>query len=144
MAIKVVTSESAWAGFVRRAKRAFPNEHIEALWGDETVDSFRITNFKAIKVLKSTKKGIEYDEAELKRQKWLAQKAGKTFLGTVHTHPRKDFDTAPSSLDHHDSSKDEKIIGVVVIYKKKDSERFLVEADWWFPQKKIEFEMLPE
>ena len=145
MAIKVLVGEAAWNGFLRRAKSAFPNEHIEALWGEETIDSFRITDFKHVKINKATHSGIDYDDAEMKRQKWLAQKADKTFLGTVHTHPHADYDTAPSQTDHHDGSKDgEKVMGVVVLYKKKDSNRFIVEHDWWVPQPKIEFEILPE
>ena len=144
MAIKVITSEKAWKGFLRRAKRKFPCEYIEALWGEEAVDSYRVTHFKRITVNKATPNSIDYDDTELKRQKWLAEKAGKTFLGTIHTHPRKDFDTSPSQTDHHQSLKEEKIMGVVVMYKKKDSDRFVVEHDWWFPQKKIEFELLPE
>lgn len=144
MSMKVVTSEKAWNGFLRRAKRAFPCEHIEALWGEQTVDSYRVTDFKPLKITKATPKSLEYNDAELKRQKWMAEKAGKSYLGTVHTHPRKDFDTAPSQTDHHESSKDEKIIGIVVLYKKKDSPRFVAEADWWFPQKRIDFELLPE
>lgn len=144
MAIKVITSDKAWNGFLRRAKRKFPCEYIEALWGEETVDSYRITYFKPIKIQKATPGSLDYDDTELKRQKWLAEKAGKTFLGTVHTHPRKDFDTSPSQTDHHESIKEEKIMGVVVIYKKKDSTHFVIEHDWWFPQRKIEFELLSE
>lgn len=144
MAFKVLTSETAWAGFLRRAKRAFPNEHIEALWGDETIDSYRITHFKRIKVNRATSTCLDYDDTELKRQKWLAEKAGKTYLGTIHTHPREDFDTAPSQTDHHRCSKDDKIMGVVVLYKKKDTKRFVAQSDWWFPQKRIDFELLPE
>lgn len=145
MAIKVVTSKDAWAGFIRRAKRAFPKEHMEALWGEETVDSYRITDFKRIKA-SSTGSSLDADnKAEAKRQRWLAQQSGKTFLGTVHTHPRADYDTAPSAQDHVDGIIDgEKVMGVVVIYKKKDSTRFVTEIDWWFPQAKMEFELLPE
>lgn len=144
MAIKVVTSEAAWAGFVRRAKHAFPNEHVEAIWGEETVDSYRITDFKRLKTYCSPG-AIDYDEAEIKRQKWLAQKANKSFLGTVHTHPSKSYDTAPSEFDHREGAKDgEKVMGIVVLYKKKDSERFIIEVNWWTPQPKIEFILLPE
>lgn len=144
MAIRVWVGEKAWKGFLRRAKKAFPKEHIEALWGTETIDSYRVTDFKNIRITKSTSSSIEYDDNELKRHKWLAQKSGKAFLGTVHTHPRASDDTAPSKLDHHDGAKEEKIMGVVVLYKKKESERFVVEHDWWIPQPKIEFELLPE
>lgn len=144
MAIKVITSQSAWDGFIRRAKRIFPNEHVEAIWGEETVDSYRITDFKRLKT-NSTPTSIDYDDAEIKRQKWLATQQGKTFLGTVHTHPSKKLDTAPSEHDHREGAKDgEKVMGVVVLYKKRDSERFVVETNWWFPQPLIEFVLLSE
>lgn len=144
MAIRVVTSDKAWKGFLRRAKTHFPSEHIEAIWGEETVDSYRITDFKHIKLNGSNTIAIDYDDTELKRQKWLAQKDNKVFLGTVHTHPYKSSDTAPSEVDHHEGAKDgEKLMGVVVIYKKADSNRFVIQTDWWFPQKRIEFVLLP-
>lgn len=145
MAIKVITSDKLWAGFIRRAKKAFPKEHVEALWGEQTVDSYRITDFKRIKTDKNTSNSIEYDETEVKRQKWLAHKAGKSFLGTAHTHPRADLDVSPSQTDHHEGASDgEKIMGIVVIYKDKNTSRFVTETEWWFPQPKIEFEVLPE
>lgn len=145
MAIKVITSGKAWTGFLRRAKRAFPHEHCEAIWGEESVDTFRITDFKRITYEYAGTRKLDYTDAEIKRQKWLAQKAGKTFLGTVHTHPYSNSDSAASSLDHHEASKDgEKIMGIVVIYKKKDSTRFVTEADWWFPQSKLEFILLED
>lgn len=144
MAFKVLVGETAWAGFLRRAKAAYPKEYIEAIWGVETIDAYRITDFKRIKVNRCTTRSIEYDEIELKRQVHLAKKENKTYLGTVHTHPSPNFDSAGSRIDHHDSMKEEKLMGIMVIYKKKDSNRFVTETDWWFPQRKIEFELLPE
>jgi proteasome lid subunit RPN8/RPN11 len=145
MAIKVVASEKAWEGFLRRAKKAFPKEHIEAIWGEETIDSYRISDFKRIKIDKSSKNSLEYNDVETLRQKWLAQTEGKIFLGTVHTHPSQEYDTSASEMDHREGSKQgEKVMGVVVIYKKQDSNRFVVQTDWWYPQQKIDFELLPE
>lgn len=145
MAIKVITSEKAWAGFLRRAKYSFPNEHIEAIWGEETVGSFRITEFKHIKLDSKSPNSLDFSEAEILRQKWLAQTDGKLFLGTVHTHPSASYDTAPSEVDHHEGSKDgELVIGVVVIYKDKNSNRFVTQTNWWVPQSKMEFVLLPE
>lgn len=144
MAIKVIASEVAWEGFLRRAKRIFPNEHVEAIWGEETVGSYRITDFKRLKTI-SSPGSIDYDDSEIKRQKWLATQQGKIFLGTVHTHPSKKLDTAPSETDHREAAKDgEKVMGVVVLYKKKDSNRFVIETNWWFPQPLIEFVLLPD
>ena len=134
-------------GFVRRAKKTFPIEYINAIWGEETVDSFRITDFVKMRVNKEKcdNNTLDYNPNELKRQKKLAEKAGKKLLGTVHTHPSSNYDTAPSELDHHEGSKDgEKVMGVVVIYRKKDSNRFVVKANWWFPQSKLDFVLLPE
>lgn len=145
MAIKVVTSKIAWAGFVRRAKRAFPKEHVEAIWGEETVDSYRITDFVRMKLNASgcNTTTIDYDEKEVRRQKWLAEKNGKIFLGTIHTHPYSSMDSSPSTVDHHEAAKDgERVIGVMNLYKKNN--RFKEEVDWWFPQHKITFELLPE
>lgn len=145
MAIKVITSEKAWAGFVRRAKKAFPKEHIEAIWGEETIDSYRITDFKRIKLDRQNLKSLEYNDVEILRQKWLAQSENKIFLGTIHTHPSNQFDTSASEVDHREATKDgEKVMGITVIYKKKDSNRFVVQTDWWYPQSKMEFVLLPE
>jgi proteasome lid subunit RPN8/RPN11 len=144
MAFKVITTDEAWRGFLTRAKKNFPTEHCEALWGVATLDSFRITDFKRMRVAFATNtRLVDYDDAEVKRQKWLAQKAGKEFLGTVHTHPWSTADTCGSTKDHHEAAKDgERIMGVVALYKKKG--RFVIETEWWFPQPKIEFELLPE
>lgn len=143
MAVKVITSEDAWDGFVRRAKRAFPKEHAEAIYGEETVDSFRITDFAKLRIITSSTTTIDYDETEIKRQKWLAEKAGKCFLGTVHTHPYATNDSAASSIDHHEAAKDgERIMGVLLLYKKNN--RFKEEVNWWIPQKRIDFVLLPE
>lgn len=142
MAVKVITREDAWAGFVRRAKRAFPQEHAEAIWGEETVDSFRITDFAKLRTVTTTTT-IAYDDSEIKRQKWLAEKSGKLFLGTVHTHPYASSDSAASAFDHHEAAKDgERVMGVLVLYKKND--RFKEEVNWWIPQRRIEFVLLPE
>jgi proteasome lid subunit RPN8/RPN11 len=143
VAIKVITSEKAWRDFVRRAKRVFPQEYINAIWGEETVDSFRVTDFIRMRLNTGSTKTINYDDTELKRQKWLAEKAGKMLLGTVHTHPYASSDSAASAVDHHEAAKDgEKVMGVLVLYKKDD--RFKEEVDWWIPQRKIDFVRLPE
>lgn len=138
--MRVFASETEWKSFLRRAKAAFPNEHCEAVWGEETVDSFRVTDFKKMR-LSATCKTIEYDDIELKRQKWEAQEAGKKFLGTVHTHPGKDYDSAPTAHDHHTAALDgERIMGVVLLYKNTAGTRYIIETNWWFPQRRLEFQ----
>jgi proteasome lid subunit RPN8/RPN11 len=143
--MKVIVREKSWKAFLAKAKRAYPCEYVNSIWGEETIDSFRITDFKRIKTDTPSPNSINYTEAELKRQKWLAQQNGKVFLGTVHTHPSKRFDTAASNIDHHEGAKDgEKVMGIVLVYRNKDTERFVIEADWWLPQNKIDFVLLSE
>jgi proteasome lid subunit RPN8/RPN11 len=150
--VKVFTSRSAWQGFLRRAKRAYPLEHVEALWGHATVDAFRILKFNRIR-LKLDKDGnpiqtqneLEYTAKEIKRQKDLAKAAGLEFLGTVHTHPGKDDDPAASEDDHVGAVKDgEKMMGVVHLFRADRKKPFTCVPRWWFPQKPIPFEILPD
>lgn len=136
--MRVVVGKRSWQGFVRRAKGSFPMEHCEALWGESTVDGFRITDIKHMKVTVE-KNQVDYDDDEVQRHRAAAAKVGKTFLGTVHTHPGKSFDTCGSTHDHHVASKDgELLMGVVVLYKDPKGSKFVMQSDWWIPQPKIE------
>jgi proteasome lid subunit RPN8/RPN11 len=152
--MKVFTSRSAWRGFLRRAKANFPKEHIEALWGHETVDTFRIVKFSRVrlkidrltgKILQSESE-LEYTRREIERQKKLAKEAGLKYLGTIHTHPDAEFDPSPSEEDHLSGIKDgDSVMGIVVLVKpKKPGARFHATPRWWFPQKPCTFEILPE
>lgn len=147
--MNVVVSKTAWQGFLRRAKRAHPLEHVEALYGLETVDTFRIAKFARIKLSEkdpNTSKEIGYTAKEVKRQKQLAKEAGLEFLGTVHTHPQVDHEHVPSEHDHIEAVKDgEKMMGIVHLYKPAGRKsHFVHTARWWFPQKPMAFTILPE
>lgn len=142
--MKVVTSQQAWNGFLRRAKTHFPKEYIEALWGAETIDAFRIVEFRKMKIDTTSSGKIDYSDEEVVRQKVLAGEEDMIFLGTVHTHPKKDADSSPSQHDHVEAVKDgERVMGVVYLYK-KPSKRFDIKADWWFPQPPLDFVLLGE
>lgn len=140
--IRVIARPRDWNGFIRRAKKAFPKEHCEALWGDATIDGFRITKFAPMKMnAVDDNATVDYDAAEIHRQAHAAVAEGTNFIGTVHTHPDKDYDTAASTFDHHAGSNDgERIMGVVVLYKDA-KEKFVVKTDWWLPQPRIAFEL---
>ena len=140
--IRVIARPHDWKSFIRRAKEAFPKEHCEALWGNATVDGFRVTKFAAMKTnAVSDNATVDYDEDELQNQMVAAAREGFTFLGTIHTHPDKEFDTAASTFDHYAAAKDgERVMGVVVLYK-NDKNKFIVKTDWWIPQPRIAFEL---
>ncbi len=139
--MRIWASRQQWQAFLRRCKAAYPNEHCEAVWGEETVDSFRVVRMVRMRLNKATSKLIDYDDIEIKRQKWAAEQEGLKFLGTVHTHPGKDLDSAPSAFDHHACAACERIMGIVNLYKAADGRRYAVETNWWFPQRKIEFDL---
>lgn len=147
--MKVFTSRSAWQGLLRRAKANHPREHVEALWGIQTIDAFRILRFNRIQLNPQKPHdewGLEYTKKETERQKKLAKAAGLEFLGTVHTHPLEEHDAVPSEDDHLGAIKDgERIMGIVHLYKpKRRNSRFVYTARWWFPQKPVSFEVLPD
>ena len=140
--IRCLARSRDWNGFIRRAKKAFPKEHCEALWGEATVDGFRIAKFSAMQMNaeNNDKSTIDYDDEEIHRQMVAAAADGSNFIGTSHTHPDKDYDTAASTFDHRAASKDgERVMGVVVIYKEKN--KFVIKSDWWIPQPRIAFEL---
>jgi proteasome lid subunit RPN8/RPN11 len=142
--MKVVSSEKAWQGFLRRAKSHYPKEYVEALWGAETVDSFRVVEFRKMKLDVTTSGTIDYSDEEATRQRVLAKEEHLNFLGTIHTHPRKDSDTSPSQHDHVEAVKDgERIMGVVYIFQ-RSSKRFCIRVDWWFPQTPLDFVLLED
>jgi proteasome lid subunit RPN8/RPN11 len=141
--MNVVIAEPIWDSFVARSKRHHPLEHIEAIWGTETVDGFRILELHRLRITTRTQNCLDYDDIELARQKWLAEKEGLQFLGTVHSHPHRDNDSAPSFIDHIKALKDgERIMGILHLWK--EGARFKSTIDWWFPQKPLDFNILPE
>jgi len=146
--MKIVISKKVWGAFVQRMKNHWPSEHVEAIWGTETIDSFRITAFKRMKYgVKGTniEPEITYDDIEVKRQKWLAEKAGFSFLGTIHSHPHPKHDATPTEDDHISAVGDgERIMGIMHLWKKKDRKRFIMNVLWWFPQPPFELEILPD
>lgn len=147
--MKVLTNRSAWQGFLRRAKVNHPREHVEAIWGHQMVDTFRVVKFSRIRLQKgapNTEWELKYTTRETLRQKKLAKEAGLEFLGTVHTHPLEEQEPAPSETDHYDAFKDgERVMGIVNLVKPKaKNSHFKYTVRWWIPQKPISFEVLPE
>lgn len=140
--MKVYIKKSVWEGFISRAKKKYPKEYIEAIWGTETIEGFRISKFAKVEHT-GTKKSIYHDDFDIKSQDWLARQEGLNYLGTVHTHPHITYDSCPSTTDHKESFRlGDRIMGIVVLYKKNG--RFKIEHDWWFPQPSLKFIILDE
>ena len=140
--MKVYTNKKEWEGFLSRAKKAYPKEYIEAIWGTETVEGFRISKFVKMKHV-STTKAIYHDDFDIKKQDWDARQEGLNYIGHLHTHPKSSYDSSASSTDHKESFRlGDRIMGIVVIYKKNN--RFVIIPEWWFPQPTLDFVILDE
>lgn len=141
----MLAGASDWKKLLRRAKSKHPLEFVEAIWGTETVDSFRISDFNRMRIKDAAKNSLEYDDEEIVRQKALAHAAGKTFLGTIHSHPHVDYSPAPSDTDHEEGIlKGERVMGILHLWKDRKTKRFCHDIAWWFPQSRIPFEVLPD
>lgn len=141
--MRVVVSANAWKNFLRRGKSHYAHEIVAALWGYETVEAFRVSRIHPMRV-KAGRFWCTYDDEEISRQKMLAAEAGLKFLGTIHTHPHPDCDPSPSARDHIDSlGHGEKLMGIIHLWKDKNG-RFKTDVAWWFPQRKIPFEVIDD
>lgn len=135
--MQIHINDEAIQGFLRRAKYHYPCEHIEALWGSAPVGSFHIVQFHPMRTQRSGRSYVKYDDMEISRQRILARNAGLECLGTIHTHPQKEYDTSPSAMDHMSALHDfELVIGICYLYK-KPSGRFHIETSYWQPQKPL-------
>jgi proteasome lid subunit RPN8/RPN11 len=142
--VKVIVEKQAWQRFLKRVKAKYPKEHIEAIYGHETVEAFRIISFNKVKVTEATSTSIDFDEMEMRRQKWQAEKQGLKYLGTIHSHPHKNSDSSPSKQDYVGAIYDgEKMMGILHIYK-RINDRFDIQVDWWLPQAPLNFQILQD
>lgn len=143
--MRVQCKPELWEGFIQRCKDEFPDEYVEAIHGREIDDSYLIEAFHKMESEGSTDTA-DYTNLEVSRQKHLASKNGRLFLGTVHTHPSIDLDLAPSDDDHMSGHSDgEKLMGIVrITIKKGRRKKFVIDVKWWVPQKPLEFVLTPD
>ncbi len=85
----ISVDRSAEAAFRRRALKAMPNEHIEALWGYVHDGIAYVCVFMPVKHEGSPEE-LTYDPAELLTQKRDAHAYRMEVLGSIHTHPDRD------------------------------------------------------
>jgi proteasome lid subunit RPN8/RPN11 len=112
--MRIFCNRNVWRAFVRRAKRRFPKEYIEAAWGRTMKDGVHIYAFTDMEHV-ATKNSVIYDPEENKEHE-LAEKL--QYLGTIHSHP-KYTDASPSENDWRDAmNEDEMTIGILAIWEK--------------------------
>ena len=128
--VRVVVDERAIGGFIRRAKKNFPKEHIELMWGKVRKGVAKIYFFRSLEY-KSTSNYVEYEDAEFEAQRYEAKENGYILLGTIHSHPNSQ-DSTPSLLDWRESIDSKEIVsGICAIWKKNGRKH--ASINFWPP-----------
>lgn len=124
---KVVIDRSLLTNFVARAKRRYPKEYIEALWG--TIDGATVYIHALYPVdHKGTPRRCSLPDDWLEQQKQMAEEENLIMLGSLHTHP--DCYPVPSSDDLVDAlGSGETIMGICELSNKND--RFSSKVSFW-------------
>lgn len=101
--------------FVGRAKRRFPLEYIESLFGTSNHDGFCVQALEEIE--HDAEKDAVFFEGE---DVPPLEKRGRLFrLGTIHSHPN-DIDSSPSEYDWAaQRDRAEAVSGICCVYKDK-------------------------
>jgi hypothetical protein len=142
-------------GFKRRARVAFPLEHIEAIAGDFDAWSGGV-RIKALLDMAHTRhkdgRGLtmldadDNDHNEVEFVKKWAEELGHRWLGTIHTHPGNDTCHEMSLTDHRQGwAEGELVSGILHLYRvgnppvglKPDRRRWNSRLAWWIPQPEI-------
>lgn len=110
--MRVSVDKRLLRGFVRRAKRRYPNEYIEALFGWPDKDGFKVVALEEIEH-EADNETCTFDASDMQP----FEKRGKAFrLGTIHSHP----DEAEGIPSEHDwrSQRDqsEAVAGICCIW----------------------------
>lgn len=140
--ISIQMSKSVMRGFRRRAWKAYPNEHMEMLWGFRVGSVINVVASIGVKQT-STPGACRPDEDEWAMALLEAPEHGLAMVGSIHTHPLEPCDNhlyeffQHLSMTDHCSGKEwnELISAVTVLYRVNKSRRSTTK--WWIPQGKI-------
>ena len=128
--MRVLVSKSELAKLRRRMLRAYPRERIELIWG-KTVgkDEVHIYMFDRIEQRASRSsctpgKTESEREIEVHISEQEAAKLGLAVIGSVHSHPDIENESAPSEFDFEEGVNiGELISGIVAVWKDKKCPR---------------------
>jgi len=120
--------------FFKNAKKVYPKEYIEAIFGKITkgrVYIYMLVPFGH----KADERAIQVDLEDYEDLYDEALGHGYKLLGTIHTHPgSRSFDTSPSMTDWFDAIDTEEIItGICAIGKRKGEPNLSCSASFWVP-----------
>jgi proteasome lid subunit RPN8/RPN11 len=88
---RVVIDRKVLHSFRRRALQHFPQEHIEGMWGRQTVSSYQIHAICELTKICATGSRVEYDPVDCDE----GSCGGLEYLGSIHTHPNSPCEPSP-------------------------------------------------
>ena len=113
---KVFIDKRTLRAFCRRARRAYPNEHLEALFGKALKSGYYVHIFYPFPH-KGTRYMACYETDELARLHQEAEDMKLKMIGSIHTHVGIKQCDHPSIGDHVQGIEDgEELLGVCNIY----------------------------
>lgn len=125
-------NKRAVAGFKRRATSAYPNEHLELLFGTMTADTIRVLAIIPVEITVASTELIRYSGCDAERvRSEMARAHGYMWLGTIHSHPEQASpdvslnDAVGAKADH------EPIFGILAILQRPQRKRY--KLSWWLP-----------
>lgn len=118
--------------FRRRVLRAYPNEHMELVWGKQVkLNVFHIHVFDQIKYI-GVSDAIYYDDEQVRESAEEAKLVGLTLLGSIHSHPEC-HDSAPSEHDYDEALKAGELISGIALVCKQPNGRRSIRIRFWGP-----------
>ena len=135
--MKVLVSPSEIKKFKRRVLKAFPNEHMELLWGKKVgKDTYEVFIFDRIHHI-GMPRTVYYDSDEFEASRQFAKENGYVLLGSIHSHPQC-ADVAPSEQDYDDALEHGEMISGIALVEVNQKGRRKVTIRFWGPLQQVE------
>jgi len=125
--------------FRRRARKRYPEEYIETLWGRIEPDAFYVEKFVPVPFRRYGRLSIEYDKADaLKLFGEQASKLGLIWIGSIHSHPDSSG-PEPTDTDNAGARQDgEHVFAIYELSRPENSKRLRSKTVWWPTQIPVE------
>lgn len=122
--------------FRRRVKHAYPNEFMEAIFGQVTEDGEALVHMFYPFEHTGDRNNCHFDSAEYRHLEETAQELRLHMLGTAHSHPGYHYCCHPSETDHTTGHEfGELLMAVMHVYKKNGVMN--TRVSWNVPRKPV-------
>lgn len=106
------------AKFARWVKKYYPKEVLTVMIGDKEGGSFNVRSLT--KPIIGSRNTVQYNDEEWEDVvEEIKTRTGERFLGTIHSHPDEKAPARPSVYDINNAAGNEKVYGVVSVWKEE-------------------------